>query len=642
MCGIAGTLNLDGAPATRDATDAMIRALAHRGPDAQGIHLDGPCALGHVRLSIVDLAGGGQPMANEDGSIWVVFGGEIFNHVELRADLEKRGHRFATHADTEVLLHLYEEEGEDCVHALNGQWAFALWDAARRRLFLSRDRMGVRPLYFARTRAQFVFGSEIKALCTHPGVGRDLDPAALDQIFTFWAPLAPRTILRDVSEVPPGHSLSIDERGQHVLKAYWRPDYRPASAPASESRCAEQLLELLREATRIRLRADVPVGAYLSGGLDSSVIAGLIAQLRPEPLRTFSVAFDEPEFDESAYQDDVRRLLGTEHTRLRCSAADVGRVFPEVIWHTERPIVRTGPAPLYLLSERVRDAGYKVVVTGEGADEILGGYDIFKEAKIRAFWARQPQSARRPRLLKRLYPYLQDVQAQPDAYLQAFFRLGGGASSCFFSHLPRWQATAGMKRLFSGDLRARLAGYDAYGELKRTLPAGFAEWDWFSRAQYLETAVLLPGYILSSQGDRVAMAHGVEGRFPFLDHRVVEFAASLPARLKLRVLDEKYILKRAAGHLVPATVLRRTKQPYRAPESACFVSPDGRGAIPEYVEALLEPARVKRDGVFNPHAVGLLLRKARAGAVTGTRDNMALVAVLSTQLVMDQFVRRAA
>jgi asparagine synthase (glutamine-hydrolysing) len=643
MCGIAGILSLDGAPVTGDHVEGMVRAIAHRGPDAQGFHVDGPCALGHARLSIIDVAGGHQPMTNEDGSLWLTFNGEIFNYVELRHDLEKRGHRFSTSSDTEVILHLYEEKGDDCVHDLNGQWAFGLWDNRKRRLFLSRDRIGVRPLYYTTTATQFLFASEMKALCVHPGVRREIDLEVLDQIFTFWAPLAPRTILKHVSELPPGHSLSVDANGQR-LQAYWRPSYRVDDRLKNADACADELLDLLTDATRIRLRSDVPVGAYLSGGIDSSVITALVNRLATDRLRTFSVTFDESEFDESGYQDDVVGYLNTEHSRVRCSNADIGEVFQDVVWHAERPIVRTAPAPLYLLSKLVRDSGYKVVLTGEGADEMLGGYDIFKEAKIRAFWASQPDSTRRPQLLKRLYPYLQNVQSQPDAFLQAFFRVGSGTSNCFFSHLPRWQMTARMKILLSGDAQARLASYDSLAELKASLPGDFETWDWFSRAQYLETAVLLPGYILSSQGDRVAMAHAVEGRFPFLDHRVVKFAASIPPALKMKVLKEKYILKRAAAaaNLVPANVTRRSKQPYRAPEAVSFVTPNRRGHLPEYVETLLASDRVARDGVFNPVAVTKLMAKVRAGRAIGIRDNMSFVAVLSTQLVIDRFINRAA
>jgi asparagine synthase (glutamine-hydrolysing) len=575
-------------------------------------------------------------MTNEDQSIWITFNGEIFNYVELRAELEARGHRFSTQSDTEVILHLYEEKEHECVDDLNGQWAFAIWDSRRRRLFLSRDRIGVRPLFYTFTPKQLLFASEMKALCEEPTVSRRIDLKALDQIFTFWAPLAPQTIFEQVKELPPGHSLCVDESGQR-LRVYWSPTYEPASASSSEDRCADELLALLTDATRIRLRSDVPVGAYLSGGLDSSVTTALIKQLAGGRLRTFSVAFENPDFDESTYQNEVVAHLGTEHTQIRCTDADIAEVFPDVIKHTERPVVRTAPAPLFLLSRLVRDSGFKVVLTGEGADEMFGGYDIFKEAKIRAFWAAQPQSVRRPQLLKRLYPYLRNVQSQPDAYLQGFFRIGGGVSNCFFSHAPRWQMTSRLKLMFSSAVQAELAGYDVYEDLKSRLPQRFEQWDWFSRAQYLETSILLPGYILSSQGDRVAMAHAVEGRFPFLDHRVVRFASSLPARLKLKVLNEKYLLKRAAGKLIPASVARRSKQPYRAPEATCFVTPDRRGWLRDYVEALLAPDRVARDGIFHPTAISQLLAKTRAGRTVGMRDNMAFVAALSTQLLIDHF-----
>lgn len=639
MCGIAGVLNLDGAPARSALLADMIGALKHRGPDGCGIRLDGSAGLGHVRLSIIDVEGGHQPMANEDGSLWITFNGEIFNYVELRQELEQKGHRFATKSDTEVLLHLYEERGEDCVHDLNGQWAFGIWDSRKRRFFLSRDRLGVRPLFHCQTGNQFLFGSEIKALFADPAVSRAIDLEGIDQIFTFWAPVPPRTVFKHVSELLPGHSMSIDAGGCRVYP-YWRPDYPASAAPVDPQRRSEELLDLLVDATRLRLRSDVPVGAYLSGGLDSSVVTAMAKGLAGSRIHTFSVTFDDPQFDEGAYQDEVVGFVGTEHERIRCSAADIAGVFPDVISHTERPIVRTAPAPLYLLSRLVRDRGYKVVLTGEGADEMLGGYDIFKEAKIRAFWARYPQSTRRPQLLKRLYPYLRDVQSQPDAYLKAFFKAEPGPPSCFFSHLPRWQMTSRLKLLFSADTRAALATADVYEDLKGSLPPGFAGWDLFSRAQYLETSLLLPGYILSSQGDRMAMAHGVEGRYPFLDHRVVQLAASTPSHLKMKVLNEKYILKRAAGHLVPPGVRRRPKQPYRAPDATCFMTPDRQGRLPEYVDALLAPERVAADGVFNPAAVTQLVAKMRSGRPVGIKDNMALVGVLSTQLLMDRFSSR--
>jgi asparagine synthase (glutamine-hydrolysing) len=306
-----------------------------------------------------------------------------------------------------------------------------------------------------------------------------------------------------------------------------------------------------------------------------------------------------------------------------------------VVWHAETPLLRTAPAPLFLLSQLVRDSGYKVVLTGEGADETFGGYDVFKEAKIRRFWAAFPASSRRASLVKRLYPYLKDLHQQPAAYLQAFFHITREdlADPCF-SHRPRWDLTSRLKLFFSDAVRSSLADYDGCAELAAQLPANYGQWDPFCESQYLEMAYLLPGYILSSQGDRVAMAHGVEGRYPFLDPEVIAFAATLPPALKMKVLNEKYLLKRVARDLVPASISQRSKQPYRAPGGRAFFA--GRPA--GYLDDLLSPAQVRTDGIFNPKAVGRLVQKFRDGKAIGVKDDMALVGILSTQIVMDRFI----
>jgi asparagine synthase (glutamine-hydrolysing) len=634
VCGIAGILNAGERPVDPALARLMIEQIQHRGPDARGLHVDGGIALAHARLSIIDLSAGDQPMTNEDRSLWVTFNGEIFNYIELRAELIAAGHRFATRSDTEVILHAYEQFGPDCVHRFNGQWAFAIWDAKARTLFVSRDRLGVRPVFYRNTAERFVFASEAKAILALPGTPRELDPIALDQIFTFWSALPPRTIFRDVCELPPGHSLTVAD-GTVRVSRYWSPQYHVDPADTgNEADQADRLRELLSDATRLRLRSDVPVGAYLSGGLDSTVITALIRQCTDVRLRTFSISFDDPEFDESVYQQEASRFLRTEHEDIRCSYGDICRVFPSMVWHTEKPVLRTAPAPLYLLSQLVRERNYKVVLTGEGSDEVLGGYDIFKEAKIRRFWAAQPDSRYRPLLLKRLYPYLPNLQNQSDAYLKAFFHVGNTADP-FYSHVPRWDLTSKLKVFFSDQVRAETRGYDAYDELRRQLPADYSTWPAFCQAQYLETGLLLPGYILSSQGDRMAMAHSVEGRFPFLDHRVVEFASRLTPSVKMKVLNEKYLLKRSMQGLVPPAILERSKQPYRAPEVKSFF----QGESSEYVDELLSPDRVRADGIFHPGAVAKLVQKCREGKATGAKDNMALTGILSTALVVDQYVR---
>jgi asparagine synthase (glutamine-hydrolysing) len=644
MCGIAGVYGTP-LPAGRKRVlvEDMVAEIAHRGPDDRDVLVDGRVGLGHARLSIVDLDGGRQPMADETGEVVIVFNGEVFNHVELRRALVARGARFRTDSDTEVIIHLYKEKGAACVDDLNGDFAFAIWDRRRQSLMLARDRMGVRPLYYTHASEGLCFASEIKALLRVPSVGAEADPVALDQIFTLWLTLPPRTAFKDVLELPPGHVL-LATPDRVEVRRYWRLEFpRHGEEEAAPGLCehaiAEELRGLLADATRIRLRADVPVGAYLSGGLDSSIVATLAKDDAPAQLRTFSVAFETPEFDESEHQRTMAGVLGTEHRSVLCSSLDIGEMFPDVVRHVERPILRTAPAPMFRLSGLVRRSGIKVVLTGEGADEVLAGYDIFKEAKVRAFCARQPGSRRRPTLFRRLYPYLPGLQAQNAAYLSAFFGAGlGQAGDPLFSHLPRFSTAARAKMVFSDETRARLAGYDALDDLRGDLPAEFGRWHPLHQAQYLESAYLLPGYILSAQGDRVAMAHAVEGRFPFLDHRVVEFAARIPPRLKLNGLREKHILRKSMEGRLPPAIGQRTKQPYRAPDSESFFGP----RAPDYVRDLLSPGRIADAGFFDPRTVEKLARKCSTRGAGGFRDNQALVGVLSTQLWHGAFAKGAA
>ncbi len=383
----------------------MIQTLHHRGPDGQGFYNDARCGLAHARLSIIDLSHGDQPMANEDRTVWTVFNGEIFNYIELRAALLKAGHTFRTQSDTEVIVHLYEEYGTRFVEHLNGQFAIALWDTKRQRFMLARDRTGIRPLFYTRTHGNLVFASEVKALFTVPGVTKRLNLSAVGDVMTYWSALSPDTVFEGIESLPPGHLLTV-ENGRETLSCYWDwifPSETP-HATRPEADYAEELRELLVDAVRLQLRADVTVGAYLSGGLDSSAISALVRRYHQKSLITFSIAFEDPEFDESVFQSQMAKHLGTEHTQVLCRKSDIAAIFPDVIRHTETPILRTAPAPLLLLSKAVRAQGLKVVLTGEGADEVFGGYDLYKEALIRRFWARNPSSKWRPALLDRLYP----------------------------------------------------------------------------------------------------------------------------------------------------------------------------------------------------------------------------------------------
>lgn len=635
MCGISGLINFSGEPADRAVLCGMIRSLNHRGPDESAVVIHDNVGLAHTRLSIIDVAGGHQPMSAENGAVTITFNGEIFNYIELREKLIQLGHRFSTRSDTEVILRSYLEKGEDCIHDFNGQWAFAIWDGRKRKLFLSRDRFGVRPLFYTSTADRFIFASEIKAILACPGVDRQLDLQGLDQIFTFWVTLPSRTAFKGVIQLPAGHSLTLCD-GKFSVRRYWQPDFASERSNSdSIAEKAEELLELMEDAARLRLRSDVPVGAYLSGGIDSTFITALITHFAKDRLRTFSVAFGDREFDESHYQTEASAYLETQHQQIRCTSHDIGRIFPEVIRHIEQPVLRTAPAPMYMLSKLVRENGFKVVLTGEGSDEILGGYDIFKESKIRRFCGRQKDSHLRPLLLRRLYPYLENVQRQPEVYLRNFFRIGDhDLSSPFFSHLLRWEVTSKIKLFYSSATRRQLADYDPLAEMRQLLPEQYWAWPDFCQAQFLEIAHLLPGYILSAQGDRVAMANSVEGRYPFLDHRVHDFAAKLHPSLKMHVLKEKYLLKVASKGLVPDSVLKRRKQPYRAPEGKSFFGPERL----DYVDELLSPQAVQKYGVFDPEPVSKLVAKFKNGQKVTTRDDMALVGVLSTQLLAHNYL----
>lgn len=642
MCGFAGFLG-DGVPMeqSQGLLASMAQAIAHRGPDERGIQTLPGLGLAHVRLSIVGLGDGQQPMSLTEGDddLTIVFNGEIYNYVELRDELKAAGHRFRTGSDTEVILHLYQAFGDKCLSRLNGDFAFAIWDGRRHRMLLARDRMGVRPLFYAQRNDTFYFASEVKALLQVPGIVAELDPFALDQIFTLWAPIAPRTAFRDIFELEPAGRITI-ENGHVDIRPYWAPQFADAGdhAAIDEDEAVEELRVLLTDATRLRMRADVPVGAYLSGGLDSSLITAIAAPMAPAGLSTFSVTFDSAEHDESLHQMAVAMALGTLHNAITCGPAEIAGSFPDVIRFTERPVIRTAPAPLFQLSGLVRENGMKVVLTGEGADEVFAGYDIFKEAKVRRFCARQPGSKIRPHLFKKLYPYLPGLKQQSAGYLSAFFgTTKDSLDDPLFALRPRLRNTGSAKIFFSENLKQQLAGYDAAEELASRLPADFSRWHVLNQAQYLEMRFLLPGYILSSQGDRMAMAHGIEGRFPFLDHRLVEFANRLPPSLKLKGLEEKHILRRVARDLLPPVVANRPKQPYRAPDSASFMP----SASQNYVPAIMSETAITEGGLFDPQAVAMLARKCMAKPASGFRDNAAFVGILSTQLWHQAFVTPA-
>lgn len=644
MCGIAGFAGgCGGGVDDRQLLQRMIATLHHRGPDGQGIHAAPGIGLAHARLAIIDLATGQQPLHDGSESIWTVFNGEIFNYIELRAELEREGYNFHTQSDTEVIVHLYHRDGDRFVERLNGQFAIAVWDARHHRLLLARDRAGIRPLYYAMARGRLWFASEVKALLEALPECASLDADGLVQAFTLWGPADPQTLFAGVHSLPPGHLLVREADGTQTLSQYWDwtfPKAGDAPAFTSFDDAVHELRDLLADAVRLQLRADVPVGAYLSGGLDSSGIVALAKQAGISQVRTFSVTFDDAEFDERAQQQAMVRHLGTEHTTVHCTRRDIAGAFPALVRHTEAPVLRTAPVPLMLLSGQVRASGYKVVLTGEGADEVFAGYDLFKEAKVRRFWARQPDSRWRHLLLGRLYGYLRHSPVGTPGFARGFFAQGmEHIGRPVFAHAPRWSTSRRALSFLSTELQPRAMAFDPLSFYEHRLPRDIGEWTPLARDQYVEAKSLMAAYLLSSQGDRVAMANSIEGRFPLLDHRLIEFANRLPPRWKLRGLTEKHILRRALAPLLPDAIANRTKQPYRAPDAASFFD---AGKPVDYVAELLSPERLREAGVFDATKVRLLLEKCRNGRALGFADNQAFTGIVSTMLLHDTFIRQRA
>jgi len=636
MCGISGIYSSNSLEISPDDIRRMLMQIQYRGPDESGVYIGQGIGLGSVRLSIIDLKQGQQPMTTVDEHLWIVYNGEIFNYLELREELIDLGYTLRTNSDTEVLLLLYRHYRENCLNKLNGQFAFAIWDSQKGELFLARDRVGIRPLYYALSGNHFVFASEIKCILESGRVKPEIEPNALNQAFTFWSVPSPGTIFKGINELPPGHYM-IRSKQSTVVKSYWNLDF----SPKSDSNAGQSLMDsvdefdsLISDAIKLRLRSDVQVAAYLSGGLDSSATSYYIKKREPGVLNTFSIGFEQKEFDETSYQQSVSRWLDTNHNSISCKTSDIASNFPEVLWHAETPLLRTGAVPMFLLSKLVRDHGIKVVITGEGADEFLGGYNIFKEALVREFWSRQPDSKIRPLLLKKLYPYLAQFQGKNSNLLRFFFghRLTD-TDSPIYSHLIRWNNSKHIREHFlDGYLDTSLV--DPVDSFIETLPDGFNDLDLLSRAQWLESKLFLSGYLLSSQGDRMGMAHSVEGRYPFLDHRVIEFCTKLSENQKIRGLNEKYLLKQLMKGRLPDQVVNRSKQAYRAPVATSLVSKNA----PEYIRDMISPEQIRKHGIFKPETIEKLLGKMEDGRPVTENENMAVAGILSTQIISDQFV----
>ncbi len=645
MCGIIGGVSSKTSSGTIDYPAlglGMLERVRHRGPDAGYLHLEEGLFLGVRRLAIINPTHGPQPVFNEAGDCVAVLNGEIYNHCQLRAQLTRAGHQIANGSDAEVIAHAYEQWGLDFPKYLNGEFAIAIWDGRHHRLVLARDRTGVKPLYYAKTRQGLLFASEIKALLLHPDVAARTNLGYFAQLFTSWAGLENESAFAGVHQVATGHIQTFAADGSaQECRRYWeipcagdvptfRGDYRA---------CQEAFRDELRRSVALRLQADVPVGTYTSGGIDSSVVNVLAYRdLGHRDTQTFSVSFEDPVFDERQYQQLVVGHLGLRGHEVRCSGQDIYHALPQVVYHAESPLFRTAAAAMYLLSQRVQEQGIKVVLTGEGSDEVAWGYDIFREMKIRRFWSRQPVSDMRPQLFRRLYAYLPQFQ-HPRHFrlLMDFFRMDMQCTSDpLYSHRLRFANSQATHPLLSHELKQHLLASPPLEALAAALPSDFVQRTPLEQCQYLEMRTLLQGYLLSSQGDRMLSAHGVEGRFPYLDHHVIEFLAGVPERYRLRGLQDKALLRDTFQSDLPPEIFQRPKFAFRAPELSAFLQdPEG------LVETALRPAAVEAAGIFDATAVTAFLARLRrlpAGRYS-TRDNLAFVQMLTTQLWHAQFAQ---
>jgi asparagine synthase (glutamine-hydrolysing) len=503
-------------------------------------------------------------------------------------------------------------------------------------MFMARDRVGIRPLFYHHSPELFVFGSEIKAIFEHPKVNREISFEGLAETFTFWTTITPNTIFKGIKECPPGCFIKV-KNGEIKVQKYWELNFATPDNfyKGSFEDAISDFRELFKDSVRIRLRADVPVAAYLSGGLDSSVTTAFIKEIEPDVLQTFSVGFTEDEFDETYFQNVASDYFNTKHISFKCTSGEVAENFPEVVWHSEMPLLRTSPSPMYSLSKKVRENNIKVVITGEGADELLAGYNIFKENKIRRFWAKDKKSRIRPLLLKRLYPYIEALQkANPNALKMFFGYKLDETNSPIYSHLLRWKNSSNITNHLSKEIQEQLSTFDPYSELLLNLDGKLNELDSLAKAQYLEIKIFLSGYLLSSQGDRMGMANSVEGRYPFLDHRIIEFCASLSPDYKMKILNEKVLLKKMMKGKIPDEILNRPKQAYRAPILSSFLGEEA----PHYVKEVLSVESLKNAGIFNPESVSKLLVKMNSGKAYSEIDNMAITAIISTQILHKQFI----
>ncbi len=608
MCGICGVYDPSGRGVDSTLVEAIRDRLRHRGPDDAGLYHDPLVGLGMTRLSIIDLETGHQPIANEDGTIWVVCNGEIYNFQALRAMLEQDGHRFTTRSDSEVIVHLYERDGEACVDHLEGMFAFAVWDRPRRRLLLARDHLGIKPLYYAPVGQGLVFASELKALLCHPDLSRDVDLCALDDYLTLEYVPAPKTIYRAIRKLPPAHRLIADARGVRVER-YWQARFIPKTAVADERALAEQLLELLGRAVRSHLVSDVPIGLLLSGGLDSSAVAALMPPAAAASVRSFTVRFEESSFDESSHARAVAKHLGIRYHEELLTAEGAVRCLPKVMAALDEPLGDASAIPTFFLSRMARRQ-VTVALSGEGGDELFAGYPTYQAHRLAVWYRRLPLGIRECVVspLIRALPVSRD-NLSFDFRAKRF--LAGMTLAPTQQHLL-WMGSLGpdaKRQVLTEEVQSalRTQPYESLEAVAGSLNGG-ERLDLVDTMLRMDLETYLPNDLLVKV-DLMSMANSLEVRVPFLDRHVVEFACTLPSRWKLRGLTTKYLVRRALATRLPRKVVRRPKKGFGIPVAEWI-----RGPLRPLIVDALDAARLSREGFFNGLAVRRLLDEHMAGA----------------------------
>jgi len=595
MCGIAGIFDLTLSQSELGRNiQQMTGAIVHRGPDDEGHFVGDNVGLGMRRLSIIDLEGGHQPIFNEQKDVVLVFNGEIYNYRELRKELQQRGHVFTTDSDTEVIVHLYEEAGDKCVHRLRGMFAFAIWDARRQRLFIARDRLGIKPLYFARDGERLVFASEIKAVLRNPHITAETDLYALSDFLSLKYVPAPRTLFAGIQSLPPGHTLTCDGQGVSVQR-WWDLSFDDrTSAPDNEEAYTQQLDELLRESVRLRLRSDVPFGAFLSGGIDSSMIVALMSEMLDEPVKTFSIGFEGPG-DELPYARLVARKFRTDHHEIVIKCRDYIDMVEEVIWHMDQPIADQATVATHMLS-RLAAEHVKMVLTGEGGDELFAGYARYGGERFAPLFNFLPSSARS--LAIAVGNHLPGMRR---AKLALYALCQPDETARFTNWFPLFNRDL-KNAVWSQDSRNDNNGYRTDGVFGQHLSRTDATHP-LNRMLYVDTKLWLPDFLLL-RGDKLSMSNSLEARVPLLDHKLAEFAASLPPQLKLKGRTHKYLLKKVARKYLPPEIIARKKQGFPIPMTEWF-----RGEARSFLHDILSPSAIRKRNLFDAKFVARLLNE---------------------------------